>query len=132
MKIIDKVAFIKVKDGKVLLTRSKGKRLFYLPGGKRIGNETDLETLKREIKEELLVDIDINSAEYYGTFYAEADGKAPDVIVKMTCYTAEYYGELQVDNEIDEMEWLAFDGISRVSKVCRFVFFDLHYNKLLL
>ncbi len=47
MKIIDKVALLYVKDGKILSTRSKGKDKYYLPGGKREGDEADLETLAR-------------------------------------------------------------------------------------
>ncbi|MCC4820109.1 NUDIX hydrolase, partial [Vibrio lentus] len=33
-KVIDKLAWIFIKDGKLLMVRSKGKELFYLPGGK--------------------------------------------------------------------------------------------------
>ena len=38
MKEIDKIAFIYVKDGKILSTLSKGKDTYYIPGGKRYGN----------------------------------------------------------------------------------------------
>ena len=74
MKIIDKVALLYVKDGKILSTRSKGKDKYYLPGGKREGNETDLETLAREVKEELSVDVVEATARFYGTFEAQAHG----------------------------------------------------------
>ena len=55
--VIDKIAWIHTKDGKVLSTLSRGKDVFYIPGGKREENETDEQTLVREIKEELDVDI---------------------------------------------------------------------------
>ena len=57
MKIIDKIAFIYVKDGKILATLSKGKDTYYIPGGKREGTEKDEDTLIRECKEELDIDI---------------------------------------------------------------------------
>ena len=57
MKEIDKIAFIYLKDGKILSTLSKGKDTYYIPGGKREDNETDEETLIRECKEELSIDI---------------------------------------------------------------------------
>ena len=74
MKIIDKVALLYVKDGKILSTRSKGKDKYYLPGGKREGDEADLETLAREIREELSVDLVEATARFYGTFEAQAHG----------------------------------------------------------
>lgn len=49
--MIDKIALIYIKDRKVLSSRSKGKDTYYLPGGKREGDETDQETLIREIIE---------------------------------------------------------------------------------
>ena len=38
---IDKLAFIDLKDRKVLETKSKGKDVWYIPGGKREGSESD-------------------------------------------------------------------------------------------
>ena len=57
MQVIDKVAFIYLKDKKILSTLSKGKDKFYIPGGKRENNESDIECVVREVKEELSVDI---------------------------------------------------------------------------
>ncbi|EIC2299431.1 NUDIX domain-containing protein, partial [Vibrio cholerae] len=56
-KVIDKLAWVLIQDGKLLAVRSKGKALFYLPGGKREAGENDEEALIREIKEELSVDL---------------------------------------------------------------------------
>ena len=58
MKEIDKIAFIYIKDGKILSTLSKGKDTYYIPGGKREGNETDEQTLIRECKEGLKKDLE--------------------------------------------------------------------------
>ena len=90
MKEIDKIAFIYLKDGKILSTLSKGKDAYYLPGGKREGSETDEETLVRECKEELTIDILKDTIKYYGTFEAQAHGKAEGILVKMTCYMADF------------------------------------------
>ncbi|MBQ5756809.1 MAG: NUDIX domain-containing protein, partial [Erysipelotrichaceae bacterium] len=57
MKTIDKIALIYLKNGKILTTLSKGKDTYYLPGGKREGSETDAETLIRELREELSIQI---------------------------------------------------------------------------
>ena len=131
MQIIDKVAFIYLADGKILSTRSKGKDKYYIPGGKRENNETDVQTLVREIKEELTVDIVENSAKMYGIFEAQAHGKTEGVLVKMTCYTAEFIGELKPESEISDVVWLTFADIESVSSVDKKIFKDLHSKGLL-
>lgn len=132
MKLIDKVAYIFIKDGKILSTRSKGKDKYYIPGGKREGNESDIETLVREIKEELSVDIIESTAKLYGIFEAQAHGKAEGIIVKMTCYTADYSGELKADSEIAEIVWLTTADIEDISPVDKLIFADLNKKGLLI
>lgn len=131
MKIIDKVALLYVKDGKILSTRSKGKDKYYLPGGKREGNETDLETLAREVKEELSVDVVEATARFYGTFEAQAHGKEEGVLVRMTCYTAEFEGKLRADSEIAEIVWLTCRDVDSVSPVDKLIFGDLRGKGIL-
>ena len=131
MAVIDKVAYLYLKDGKILSTRSKGKDKYYIPGGKRETGETDVETLAREVKEELSVDIVESSAKFYGAFEAQAHGKDEGVIVKMTCYTADYTGELKADCEIAEIVWLTMADIESVSPVDKLIFADLNQKGLL-
>ena len=132
MKEIDKIAFIYLKDGKILSTLSKGKDTYYIPGGKREDNETDEETLIRECKEELSIEIKRNTIKYYGTFEAQAHGKAEGIIVKMTCYTADFDGELQPDSEIQEMKWLDYSNLDvKISPVDELIFKDLYDKKLI-
>ena len=132
MKEIDKIAFIYLKDGKILSTLSKGKDTYYIPGGKREDNETDEETLIRECKEELSIDIKKSTIKYYGTFEAQAHGKAEGIIVKMTCYMADFDGELQPDLEIQEMKWLDYSNLDvKISPVDKLIFKDLYDKKLI-
>ncbi len=133
MKIIDKIAFLYLKDGKILSTLSKGKDTYYIPGGKREGNESDEETLIRECKEELTIDIIRDTIKYYGTFEAQAHGKAEGVLVKMTCYMAEFEGELKPNSEIQEMKWLDYSNLdTKISPVDELIFKDLYEKKLII
>lgn len=123
--MIDKIALLYIKDGKVLSSRSFNKDKYYFPGGKREGNESDLETLKREIKEELSVDIIESTASLYGIFEAQAHGKAEGVVVRMSCYTAEFTGELKPANEIEELIWFTYADKEKGSPVDQLIFDDL-------
>ncbi len=131
MKEIDKIALIYVKDGQILSTLSKGKDTYYLPGGKRELNETDEQTLIRECKEELTIDIKEDTIKYYGTFKAQAHGKAEGIMVKMTCYTAEFIGEIKPSSEIQEIRWLNYNNIDIISLVDKLIFKDLYQKGIL-
>lgn len=131
MKIIDKVALIVTNNGSILSTKSKGKNKYYIPGGKRENEETDVQTLTREIYEELNVVIIENTIKYVGTFSAQADSEKEGVIVTMTCYSAEFTGVYEPSNEIEEIRWLNYSDIEIVSEVDKIIFKHLKQEKLL-
>ena len=130
--LIDKLAWIYIKDRKILMTRSKGKDVWYIPGGKREEGESDKEALMREVKEELSVDLFPDTISYLGTFKAQAHGKPEGVFVQMTCYRAYYKGELTPSAEIEEMAWLTSDTDPiLLSPVDRIIFTYLKNNNLI-
>ena len=128
---IDKLAFIEIKNRKVLETCSFGKDKWYIPGGKREESETDKQVLIREIKEELMVDIKPDTIKHYGTFEAQAHGKPEGTIVRMTCYTAEYEGELKPSAEVERMDWFEYSRRGEVSPVDQLIFDDLKVKNLI-
>lgn len=123
--MIDKLAYILSRDGKVLLTRSHGKTTWYIPGGKREPGETDHQALIREVREELSVELVPETIRPYGVFRAQAHGKEPGQMVQMTCYTADYQGELHPASEIAEIRWLTYADRAIVSPVDCLIFDDL-------
>jgi 8-oxo-dGTP diphosphatase len=131
MKLIDKLAWIELKNKTILVTKTFGKDKYYIPGGKREQGETDEQALCREIKEELTVDLKNETLQFVGVFQALAHGHTDGTQVKMTCYTGAYNGTLKADSEIEEIRWLAYAEIERVSHVDRLIF-DFLYEKQLL
>lgn len=131
MIFIDKIAWLHVVDGRILCVRSIGKDVWYLPGGKREQGESDLETLVREVEEELSVQIKANEAALFDVFQAQADGKVEGLTVKMTCYTAPFLGTLSPASEIDEIAWLTSKDFEKVSVVSRIIFDELQKRGML-
>ena len=131
MRVIDKIAWIHLEGGRVLSTRSRGKSVWYIPGGKREAGETDLQTLAREIREELDVEVDVAHAAPAGVFEAQAHGHAEGVIVRMTCYTAPYTGTLAPASEIEEIAWLTYQDRQKTAPVDWLIFDDLRAKGLL-
>jgi 8-oxo-dGTP diphosphatase len=128
---IDKLAFIYLKDKQILMTLSKGKDTYYIPGGKREGNESDAEALKREVREELTVEIIESTIKHYGTFEAQAHGKPIGTIVRMTCYEAEYSGELTPNSEIQDLAYYTYAQRDIVGPVDQIIFDDLKKKGLI-
>lgn len=123
-QLIDTVAWVLVENGRILCARPRGKGAFFIPGGKREGAETDLQTLVREIAEELAVDLAPDSAVHVGTYEAPlADGH--DTVVRMACYTADYRGVLTASSEIDALAWFGLGERDLVPPVDRLLFDDL-------
>lgn len=130
-KTIDKIAWIRLENRRILAVRSHGKDTFYLPGGKREPGESDEEALLRELEEELSIRIIGSSVQPYGVFEAQAHGKPEGTMVKMSCYTGDYEGKLEPAAEIAEMAWLTSRDRERVSVVNLLIFDRLQQEGLL-
>jgi 8-oxo-dGTP diphosphatase len=116
--VIDTVAWVRLEDGRILCARPRGKDVFYIPGGKREGAETDLQTLLREIAEELTVALLPDTVQHVGTYEAAQ--------VRMSCYTADYQGTLTASSEIDELTWFSYTDRGKVPPVDQLLFDDLN------
>ena len=129
---IDKLAWIYISDKRLLSSRSRGRKKYYIPGGKREAEESDEDALFREIFEECNVHLTRGSLNYFGTFHAQADSHAEGIVVQMTCYMAQYEGILSPGAEIEELVWLTFDDLSKVSRVDQEIMGVLYAQGLIL
>ena len=121
--MIDTVAWVHMEGGRILCARPRGRDVFYIPGGKREGAETDLQTLRREISEELTVALLPGTERHVGTYQASVPG---GLVVRMSCYAAGYTGTLAASSEIDELAWFGYADRPRVPPVDQLLFDDLH------
>lgn len=103
---IDKVGLALLRDGKLLLARSRRESVFQIPGGKvEPGDADDIAALVREIDEELCVALHRGTETYLGLFSAPAAGR-PDLTVNVKLFGAEITGEPEPGREIEQLLWL--------------------------
>lgn len=101
MSIIHKVGAIILKDRKILVAKKRD--TFIMPGGRIEPGETDLDCLRRELEEELQVQL--QSAHYFRTF-EDAAALDPGMKVIMKIYLATIAGEPKPSQEITEVAYV--------------------------
>jgi 8-oxo-dGTP pyrophosphatase MutT (NUDIX family) len=109
------VAWVHVDDdGRCLMTRPRGKPLFFMPGGKKEPGEDDVTALVRELREELGVRLDPHSVVARFVIEAEAFGPREPTVVRMACYAGEVEGTPTASAEIHELGWMTVADRARV------------------
>jgi len=106
---------VAIADGRILLSRSKGGKTNYLPGGHIEFGETGREALVREVKEELGVDstagkflgVVENSFLQFGRPHAEIN----------LVYELKFAGDVKATSREDwlEFEWWSLNDLSRAN-----------------
>ncbi|MRH86955.1 NUDIX domain-containing protein [Nocardia sp. SYP-A9097] len=125
--VIRTAALAHIRDRRLLQTRSTGKDVFYMAGGKIDPGETPESALHREIREELGVGA-VEVAEL-GVFEAEAYGHAPGTRLHMTCFLGDLTEEPHPSGEIAELRWFTlaeYEAMEHVAPGSLLVFQRLH------
>ncbi|MBH1937549.1 NUDIX domain-containing protein [Streptomyces sp. AV19] len=117
--MIEKVAWIHLDRGRLLVARSHGREQFYLPDSKPEPAEPLAQTLVREIREELGVALDASTVTPVLTVEAPADGKPAGTVVRTVCCTAGHTGRPTPSSEIAEIARIAHADGRRVSATTR-------------
>lgn len=104
-KALPTAGLVVVKGDKLLLAYSKNKKAWYLPGGKIDDGESSLETLQREIFEELNIVLNAERLKYYCHITAPAYGEDPPIIMEQDCFLYQLNEKIEPKNEIGEVRF---------------------------
>lgn len=103
MNKIKKAGALIFKDKKMLVVKPVGKPFFINPGGKYKSRENDEQCLRRELKEEL--GVNLVSCKHYKTYNI---GKAAhvDKPLLLELFLVKVQGKITASGEIEKIEWL--------------------------
>ena len=96
-------ALVSVKDNKILLVRVRDNTIWYFPGGKIDDGETYLQTVIRELDEELNVQMSADELTYLGEVVTDNHDRTDTVSVH--CYAGDIAQEIKPSAEISEIKW---------------------------
>ncbi len=112
MADIEKIGLLVLRDDRILLCRkSRDTSKLILPGGRVESGESDLECLRREVREEL-GGVHLSNVEYLGTYEDRAASDDPTVsrTLRITLYRGALVGEPSPSSEISDLVWFGADS----------------------
>lgn len=103
MEFKTRIAGIVIQDEKILMLQGHGLKDLWTPGGKIDEGETDEECLKRELKEE--IGVELTSSKFFKEYTSDSFYH-PGRIINSRIYIININGEIKTDAEIDSYVWL--------------------------
>jgi len=107
-------AMITDANHRLLTVRKKGSIYFMMAGGKIESKETPFETLKRELKEELNLNIHPTMVHLLGTHQTTAVNEENTLVHATVFHLILNSTPIEAQAEIDEIKWLTYENYQQV------------------
>ncbi|WP_414056066.1 NUDIX hydrolase [Macrococcus equi] len=116
---------VDIRDNKILLVKVRDNQKYYLPGGKIEEGESDIQSLIREMEEELSVRLLKDKLAYLDTIVGPA---YPDTQfeVELRCYTYEGLGDFKKSNEITDVKYIEMDKSEMIAPAVNLLIEKIH------
>ncbi|VED33586.1 MutT domain containing protein [Staphylococcus warneri] len=101
------VCLVEETEDQILLVQVRHREKYYFPGGKIDEGETQLQALKRELKEELKLELSDEELSYIGTVVGKAYPQE-NMLTELNGYRATVpinWDNIHTDNEITDIKW---------------------------
>jgi len=131
-QIVDQLAWVQIVAGQILCYRMTGTEKYVIPYTKSVAGASDAQTLFREMKIGLGVELLLPTLKFIGVFEAQTDAHTPGILTRMSCYSASYQGKLQPIPPVEALVWLNHSDRDLVSEVDKLIFDFLKDKGILL
>ena len=108
MQTYRKYALCVIKENRLLVQEEAGEEYYLLPGGRAEEGEGAVQALCREVKEELGVEIELNTLSFIGEF-EDVSPVRDDINIHVDLYRGEIHGEMKPCSEVLKLIWVSSD-----------------------
>ena len=107
---IYKAAGVLIRDRRLLVERSEGKKFYISPGGSIEDGETAKGALRRELREEFDIETNEEDFEELGEFSAPAAGQEEKLVHMKVFRVLRWVGEPTPNSEVRDLAWVTSDN----------------------
>jgi len=134
IKKIFNVNFVYVKNNKVLMLKEKDIDYLKLPGGKLQEKESEADALRRELFEEL--GVEIKNIKHFGNFTNKGIDTnlkiRDDWQITLSIYLGEIVGDIFAkEDDIEELKWISLEDTQLLSPATKDLFNALRISGIL-